>query len=96
MNTMLGGLFSSRINMNLREEHGYTYGAFSFFGTTAGWAIHDRSAGADGCDWRRLPSSYSRSWTAFTAKPLTDAELRLSKDSIIRSLAGNFESASIA
>ena len=31
MNTMLGGLFSSRINMNLREEHGYTYGAVSFF-----------------------------------------------------------------
>lgn len=29
MNTMLGGLFSSRLNMNLREEHGYTYGAFS-------------------------------------------------------------------
>ena len=27
MNTELGGLFSSRINMNLREEHGYTYGA---------------------------------------------------------------------
>jgi zinc protease len=31
MNTALGGLFSSRINMNLREEHGYTYGANSSF-----------------------------------------------------------------
>ena len=31
MNTALGGLFSSRINMNLREEHGYTYGASSQF-----------------------------------------------------------------
>src|SRR5256885_6648107 len=31
MNTDLGGLFSSRINMNLREAHGYTYGAGSFF-----------------------------------------------------------------
>lgn len=29
MNAILGGLFSSRINLNLREEHGYTYGAFS-------------------------------------------------------------------
>lgn len=29
MNAVLGGLFSSRINLNLREEHGYTYGAFS-------------------------------------------------------------------
>jgi zinc protease len=31
MNAVLGGLFSSRINLNLREEHGYTYGAFSSF-----------------------------------------------------------------
>jgi zinc protease len=31
MNALLGGLFSSRINLNLREQHGYTYGASSFF-----------------------------------------------------------------
>lgn len=31
MNAVLGGLFSSRINLNLREKHGYTYGAFSHF-----------------------------------------------------------------
>jgi zinc protease len=29
MNAILGGLFNSRINLNLREVHGYTYGAFS-------------------------------------------------------------------
>jgi zinc protease len=27
----LGGLFGSRINLNLREAHGYTYGASSFY-----------------------------------------------------------------
>jgi zinc protease len=32
MNTILGGSFSSRLNQNLREEHGYTYGAGSSFG----------------------------------------------------------------
>jgi len=31
MNSVLGGLFSSRINLNLREEHGYTYGASSYY-----------------------------------------------------------------
>lgn len=31
MNMLLGGLFSSRINLNLREVHGYTYGASSAF-----------------------------------------------------------------
>ena len=28
-NAILGGLFSSRLNLNLREEHAYTYGAHS-------------------------------------------------------------------
>lgn len=31
MNTMLGGYFTSRINKNLREVNGYTYGARSVF-----------------------------------------------------------------
>ncbi len=31
MNTILGGYFGSRININLREKHGYTYGARSSF-----------------------------------------------------------------
>jgi zinc protease len=31
LNNILGGQFSSRINLNLREDKGYTYGAFSRF-----------------------------------------------------------------
>ena len=31
MNAILGGVFNSRINLNLREKHGYTYGARSAF-----------------------------------------------------------------
>jgi len=31
MNALLGGVFNSRINLNLREKHGYTYGARSAF-----------------------------------------------------------------
>ena len=39
MNYPLGGAFNSRINLNLREDKGYTYGARSFFsgGETRGW-----------------------------------------------------------
>jgi zinc protease len=93
MNTMLGGLFSSRINMNLREEHGYTYGAFSFYrfyrGTgpfIAGAQVRqDVTAPATEQLFKELDGIHTR--------PLTDAELRMAKDSIIRSLPGNFESA---
>jgi len=31
MNTILGGSFTSRLNQNLREDKGYTYGAGSYF-----------------------------------------------------------------
>lgn len=31
MNALLGGIFNSRINLNLRERHAYTYGARSTF-----------------------------------------------------------------
>jgi zinc protease len=93
MNTMLGGLFSSRINMNLREEHGYTYGASSFFrfyrGTGPFIAFAqvrtDVTAPATEQLFKELDGIHTR--------PLTDAELRQAKNSIIRSLPGEFESA---
>lgn len=34
MNYVLGAAFNSRINLNLREDKGYTYGARSFFSST--------------------------------------------------------------
>jgi zinc protease len=36
LNTMLGGSFTSRLNLKLREEKGYTYGARSAFAFRAG------------------------------------------------------------
>lgn len=53
MNTLLGGKFTSRINLNLRERHGYTYGATSRFVPrqgpgpfVVGAAVATESAGA--------------------------------------------------
>src|SRR5207245_9030807 len=45
MNTILGGSFSSRLNMNLREKHGYTYGASSSFDMRASAGLFVASAG---------------------------------------------------
>jgi zinc protease len=91
MNTDLGGLFSSRINMNLREAHGYTYGAFSFF------AYH-RAPGpfGAGSDVRTDVTAPATTEIFNELKRMRDtvmtpAELLLSKDSISRSLPGRFE-----
>jgi zinc protease len=93
MSTMLGGLFSSRINMNLREEHGYTYGAFSFY-----WYYRATGPFVSGAQVRSdvtAPATKQlfKELNGIHSNPLTDVELRQSKDSIIRSLPGNFESA---
>jgi zinc protease len=52
MNTLLGGQFTSRLNLNLREKHAYTYGARSSFDMrhgpgpfTAGGAIMTPATG---------------------------------------------------
>ena len=91
-NTMLGGLFSSRINMNLREQHGYTYGAFSTFqfmrGSGPFFAGASVRADVTGPAVHELFSELDRIRTS----PLTPDELKMSKDFLMRSLPGGFES----
>ncbi len=91
MNYSLGGSFGSRINMNLREVHGYTYGANSQFPSyqdgglfmAGGLVRTDVTAPAA----KELMSEISN----FPAKPSTPEELAAAKESLIRSLPGNFE-----
>jgi zinc protease len=45
LNTVLGGAFTSRLNTNLREEHGYAYGANSDFAMRLGPGPFIASAG---------------------------------------------------
>jgi zinc protease len=96
MNMALGGLFSSRINMNLREEHGYTYGASSQF-------VFRRSAGpfVTGAGVRTdvtapAVTEILKELRGMADKPMSADELRLSKDALARSLPGAFETSSNA
>jgi len=45
MNYQLGGNFNSRININLREDKGYTYGARSYFRASTEPGVFSASAG---------------------------------------------------
>jgi zinc protease len=93
MNAMLGGLFSSRINMNLREKHGYTYGAGSAFLYRRGPGPFFAGLGGVRTDVtapsvKEIFNELERMRTT----DLTRQELVMSKDSISRSLVGLFES----
>lgn len=96
MNSDLGGLFSSRININLREDHGYTYGAFSEFAYLrytgfflAGGAIRtDATAPAVTETFKEIHRMMDTQ--------MTPAELDLARDSEARSLPGFFETSRAA
>ncbi len=91
MNTALGGLFSARINQNLREKHGYTYGASSAFifrrgpgpflvGTSVRTDVTAPAVAEIFYEIDRMRQS-----------KVTPEELATAKDSIDRSLPGMFE-----
>lgn len=91
LNAALGGLFSSRINMNLREQHGYTYGASSAF-------VYRRGPGPFlvGASVRTDATAEAVREILFEiermrAEEIAPEELATAKDSIARSLPGMFE-----
>ncbi len=90
-NATLGGLFSSRINMNLREKNGYTYGAFSFFDyhRAPGPFYILSSVRTDTTD--KALTEMLKEVAGMQTSPVTPAELALAKDATARSLAGLFE-----
>jgi zinc protease len=96
MNGILGGLFSSRINLNLRERNGYTYGAGSAFGFRrgAGPFVIQTSVRADAT----APAirEIFKEVEGMREQPVQAPELALSKDSFARSLPGLFETTSDA
>ena len=91
MNNALGGLFSSRLNMNLREQHGYTYGAFSVFAYRRGPGLFGAGGSirtdATAPALHETLSELERIRTA----PLSAEELKFAKGSFSLSLAGYFE-----
>ena len=92
MNRILGGGFTSRINMNLREDKGYTYGARSNWSFRRGAGPF--SAGGD------IQTAYTKEAVAEFVKelsdirsgrPVTPKELEYNKQSLIRQYPSGFE-----
>ena len=92
MNNILGGLFSSRINNNLREEHGYTYGGFSFFMYRRGPGLFVAGGGIRTDATAPAVHEIFKELERIRTGPPTADELTLSKGSFAHSLAGFFES----
>ncbi len=90
LNTVLGGSFTSRLNQNLREEHGYTYGASSRFDMRL--APGPFFAGA-GVQTDKTAESLTEFFNELRAigEPLGADELAKAKNYLALSFPGDFE-----
>jgi zinc protease len=91
MNEALGGLFSSRINLNLREEHGYTYGAASQFTFRRSPGPFLVGSGIRTDVTAPAVSEIFKEIRGIREAPLASDELAIAKDSLVRSLPSQFE-----
>ena len=92
MNTILGGSFTSRLNQNLREEHGYSYGAGSTFDMRPlpGPFLAYSAVQTDVTD-----SALAEFFNEFgdIRKPISDEEFEKAKNYVALGYPDNFESA---
>jgi zinc protease len=94
MNYTLGGAFNSRINLNLREAHGFTYGARSGFSGNQFVGPFTASAGVRGNATDSSVVEFLKEIKLFADKGITDEELSFTKNSMGQSEALKYETAS--
>jgi zinc protease len=95
LNTILGGQFQSRLNANIREQKGYSYGVNSGFGFgkgpgafRAGGSIFSAKTDAALIEFMKELKGIGGE------RPITDEELKTAKDNLIQGLPGRFSSVS--
>jgi zinc protease len=94
MNAILGGQFVSRINLKLREEKGYTYGARTGFDWRRGLAPFSMQASVHtAATADSVRETLSELDAIRGGRPATAHELTLAKASLTRGYPRNFETA---
>ncbi|MEO0981773.1 MAG: pitrilysin family protein [Pseudomonadota bacterium] len=91
MNFALGGAFNSRININLREDKGYTYGAFSFFRGGEQTGEFTAGAGVRTDTTKASITEFLSEIEAYRADGITLEELAFTKSAIGQSDARRYE-----
>lgn len=90
-NYPLGGLFTSRLNLNLREAHGYSYGVFSSVRYDAVGGRMVARGGIVAKDTAPAVTEYEKELTRFSDGKVSDEELSQAKNAYIRSLPSMLE-----
>ncbi|PYS87736.1 MAG: hypothetical protein DMF62_11510 [Acidobacteria bacterium] len=92
MNSILGGGSSGRLFMNLREDKGYTYGAYSRFTYRRGAGPFSASGEIQTVSTKEAVQEFMRELRGMRGdRPITQKELEASKQSFIRRFPSAFE-----
>lgn len=94
MNYNLGGAFNSRINLNLREDKGYTYGARSFFYGNDFRGAYRAQAGVRADSTADSITQFRNEISSFNSEGMTDKELNFMKSAIGQRDARSYETPS--
>lgn len=91
MNFTLGGNFNSRINLNLREDKGYTYGARSGFGGDQQVGLFTASAAVRADVTRESIEEFLKELNNYQQNGMTAAELNFMRSAVNQSEALRYE-----
>ena len=91
MNFQLGGNFNSRINLNLREDKGYTYGARSYISATSEPGAYIAYAGVKKEATAASVKEFLYEMNNYAENGITDEELSFTKSSITLKEARDYE-----
>lgn len=91
LNTILGGSFTSRLNTNLRETHGYSYGAFSSFEERISPGAFSARAGVQTDKTADALKEFFVELTGIL-KPIPGTELEKAKNYVALGFPAEFES----
>ncbi len=88
-----GGGFGTRLNLNLREDKGYSYGVFSFPTFLSEYGMWQSSGGVQTNKTKESVTEFVKELKFFAGeKPITEKELMNAKANRIRGYAQQFES----
>jgi predicted Zn-dependent peptidase len=94
MNAVLGGQFTSRVNLKLREEKGFTYGAHTGFDWRRGLGPFSLEASVHTASTAEAVADSLREFDDIRgARPPTSDEMELAKASLTRGYPRGFETA---
>ena len=93
LNTILGGQFQSRLNANIREQKGYSYGVNSGFGYGKGPGAFRAGGSIVSTKTDLALIEFMKELKGIGGdRPITDEELKTAKDNLIQGLPARFSS----